>query len=89
MLKVKDVHISIKELKKEGRPSYIPRYQIILYLCPIEVISHFLRLRRKLWKSSDFVLTGSLSGVTLTSESFLKIVSIQLENIGLSKDGLN
>jgi hypothetical protein len=89
MLKVEDVHSCIKELKKEGRSSYIPRYQIILNLCLIEVISHFLRLRRKLWKSSNFVFAGSLSGVTLTSESLLKIESIQLGNIGLSKEDLD
>jgi hypothetical protein len=84
-----DVHNCIKELRKEGRSSYIPQYQIILDLCPIEVISHFLCLRKKLWKSSNFVFAGSISGVSLTSESLNKIVSIQLGNIGLSKEDLD
>jgi hypothetical protein len=52
-------------------------------------MSHFLRLRKKLWKSSDFEFAGSISGVALTSESLLKIVSIQLGNIGLSKEDLD
>jgi hypothetical protein len=55
----------------------------------IEVISHFLRLRKKLWKSPEFVFAGSVSGVTLTSESLLKIVSIQLGNIDLSEEDLD
>jgi hypothetical protein len=88
-LKEEVVHTCIKELKKEGRSSYIPQYQIILDLCPIEVTSHFLRLRKKLWKSSNFIFAGSISGVALTSESLNKIVSIQLGNIGLSKEDLD
>jgi hypothetical protein len=88
MLRVEDVHTCIKELRKEGR-SCIPQYQIILDLCPIEVISHSLRLRKKLWKFSNFVFAGSISGITLTSESLLKIVSIQLGNMGLSEEDLD
>jgi hypothetical protein len=88
-LKEENILSCIKELKKEGRSSYIPQYQIILDLCPIEVISHFLRLRKKLWKSSDFIFAGSVSGIPLTSESLNKIVSIQLRNIGLSKVDLD
>jgi hypothetical protein len=88
-LKEENILSCIKELKKEGRSSYVPQYQIILDLCPIEVISHFLRLRKKLWKSSDSIFAGIVSGVTLTSESLNKIVSIQLRNIGLSKEDLD
>jgi hypothetical protein len=88
-LKEEDIYNCIKELTKEGRSSYISQYQIILDLCPIEVISHFLRLRKKLWKSSNFVFAGSISGVSLTSESLNKIVSIQLGNIELSKEDLD
>jgi hypothetical protein len=88
-LKEGNIRNCIKELKKEGRSSYIPQYQIILDLCPIEVISHFSRLRKKLWRSSDFIFAGSVSGITLSSESFNKIVSVQLGNIGLSKENLS
>jgi hypothetical protein len=88
-LKVENVHTCIKEIRKEGRSSYIPRYQVILDLCPIEVITHFLRLRKKLWKTSDFIFAGSVSGIVLTSESLFKIVSIQLGNMGLSEEDLN
>jgi hypothetical protein len=88
-LKEENILSCIKELKKEGRSSYIPQYQDILDLCPIEVISHFLRLRKKLWRSSNFIFAGSVSGVPLTSESLDKIVSIQLGNIGLSKEDLD
>jgi hypothetical protein len=89
VLKEEHVHSCIKELQKEGRSSNIPQYQIILDLCPIGVISHFLRLRKKLWKSSEFVFAGSISGVPLTSESLNKIVSIQLRNMGLLREDLD
>jgi hypothetical protein len=83
-LTVEDVHSCISLIKKEDKSSCIPQYQIILDLSPIEVIVHFLQLRKKMWKTSNFIFTGSVSGIPLTSESLLKIISIQLKGIGLS-----
>jgi hypothetical protein len=88
-IKTSFVHDCIKQFIEGGRSSYIPQYQIILDVCPITVISHFLRLRKKLWKHSDFIFAGSISGLPLISESLNKIVSIQLRNIGLSKEDLD
>jgi hypothetical protein len=83
-LTVEDVQTCISSLKKEDKSSCIPQYQIILDLCLIEVIVHFLQLRKKMWKTSNFIFAGSVSGIPLTSESLFKIISIQLKGIGLS-----
>jgi hypothetical protein len=87
-LTVEDVQTCISLSKKEDKSSRIPQYQIILDVCPIEIIVHFLQLRKKMWKTSNFIFAGSVSGIPLTSESLSKIISVQLRRIGLSWDDL-
>jgi hypothetical protein len=87
-LTVEHVHTCVSLTKKENESSCIPQYQIILDLCPIDVIVHFLQLRKKMWKTSNFIFAGRVSGIPLTSESLSKIISIQLKGIGLSWDDL-
>jgi hypothetical protein len=41
-----------------------------------------------MWKISNFIFAGSVSGIPLTSESLSKIISVQLRRIGLSWDDL-
>jgi hypothetical protein len=86
-LKVEDVQTCIDLARRENRASCIPQYQVILDLCPIEVITHFLKLRKKIWK--DFIFAGSISCIPLTSESLSKIISIQLEKMSLLEEDLN
>jgi hypothetical protein len=88
-LKVEEVHTCINLSRREDRASCIPQYQVILDLCPIEVITHFLKLRKKIWKTSDFIFAGSVSCIPLTSESLSKIISIQLGKMNLSEEDLN
>jgi hypothetical protein len=78
----------IRLTKKENISSDIPKYSIILDVCPAEVIVHFLRLRRKIWKDSTFIFAGSISGLCLTLQSLIKIVSIQLKLMKLSLEDL-
>jgi hypothetical protein len=87
-LTVEDVQTCINLAKKEDKSSCIPQYQIILDVCPIEVIIHFLQLRKRMWKTSTFVFARSVSGIPLTSESLFKVISIQLKGMGLAWDDL-
>jgi hypothetical protein len=88
-LTVNVVQLAMKLTSKAEKSLDIPKYPIILDVCQSEVITHFLRLRRKMSKSSPFTLAGSISGICLSFESLITIIKVQLGNMKLTLNDLD
>jgi hypothetical protein len=65
LVTVNTTQLTNQLISKAEKSLNIPKYSVILDVNPSEVITHFLRLRQKRWKSSTFIFARSISGLCL------------------------